>query len=108
MSMKITTAFTLLLAVEYASAFGIKKFFTSTKPKGPVAPKAPGPKLPPMVLDNKGLDYIFAKNAKWQKKKLEQDPKFFDKLGTTHTPDYMYIGESRGPFVEEIDSTNPK
>ena len=90
--MKISAAFTLFLAAESVSAFGLKKFFKSTKTEAPAAP-APSPKLPPKVLDNKGLDYIFEKNAKWQKEKIEQDSKFFDKLGTTHTPDYMYIGK---------------
>ena len=106
--MKISAALALLLsATQPADALlgGLKKAFgkTSTAPApAPAAPAksvTPGPKLPPTSLDNKNLDYIFQQNQAWKASKLAEDKKFFDKLGTIHTPDYMYIGKSLLPFL---------
>jgi hypothetical protein len=48
--------------------------------------------LPPKNLDNKDLQNIFYQNQAWKAKKLVEDPDFFAKLGTTHKPDFMWIG----------------
>jgi hypothetical protein len=90
--MKIAVALTLLLAVQPSTALlGIGKLKEAVLGKGSM-PK-PAPKLPPLTLDNKDLDYVFAKNQAWKASKLAKDKDFFNKLGTTHTPDYMYIGK---------------
>jgi hypothetical protein len=60
--------------------------------KGDTMKTPKGPMLPPKVLDNKGLDYIFDNNKAWKASMLQDDKDFFKKLGTTHTPDYMWIG----------------
>jgi hypothetical protein len=93
--MKIYAALTLLLAAESVSALSLKTFFKPTKTtvEAPAPAKTAGPRLPPQNLDNKGLEYIFEKNKAWQAEKIEADPDFFNKLGSIHTPDYMYIGE---------------
>jgi hypothetical protein len=75
----------------------VRNFFKSPSkvvapPAAVVVPKT-GPRLPPKILDNKGLDYIFEKNKMWQAEKLAGDKDFFHKLGSIHTPEYMYIGE---------------
>jgi hypothetical protein len=95
--MKISIALTLFLAAVPASALGVRNLFKSKKtvaapPAAVVAPQT-RPRLPPKILDNKGLDYIFEKNKLWQAEKIAGDKDFFKKLGTTHTPEYMYIGE---------------
>ena len=72
--MKIAAILAMLLAAEPALSFSAGK-------------------LPPKALDNKGLDVLFAGNAQWKKEMLAKDKDFFKKLGTTHKPDYMYIGK---------------
>jgi hypothetical protein len=99
--MRISSALTLFLVAESVSALGIKNIFNSQKEPlaAPAPPKKAGPRLPPQILDNKGLDYIFDKNKAWRAEKLAADPEFFNKLGSIHTPDYMYIGE----YYREMD-----
>ena len=87
--MKVQIAVTLLLAAQPSNAF-IGRLFGRKKAK--IATK-PTPKLPPTSFDNKGLEQLFQNNQAWKKSKIEQDQEFFNKLGTTHQPDYMYIGE---------------
>jgi hypothetical protein len=60
--------------------------------KGDTMKTPKGPMLPPKVLDNKGLDYIFDNNKAWKASMLQDDKDFFKKLGSTHTPEYMWIG----------------
>jgi hypothetical protein len=104
--MKISSALTLFLLAESVSAYSIKNFFTPPKETvaAPAPVKTPSPRLPPSVLDNKGLDYIFEKNRAWQAAKIADDPEFFTKLGSIHTPDYMYIGEYREMDINVIES----
>jgi hypothetical protein len=87
---------TLLLALQPSAALlGIgrlkRAFKRGSMPKQRVT--AGGKKLPPLTLDNKDLDSVFAKNQVWKASKLAKDKDFFNKLGTVHTPDYMYIGK---------------
>jgi hypothetical protein len=94
--MKIAVALSLFLAVQPSTALlGIGKlkkvFGKGSMPKQRVT--AGGKKLPPLTLDNKDLDFVFAKNQVWKASKLAKDKDFFKTLGTTHTPDYMYIGK---------------
>ena len=51
--------------------------------------------LPPKNTDNAGLDHIFAQNQAWKASKLVEDPDFFNKLGNTHTPEFMWIGKQK-------------
>jgi len=93
--MKIAVALTLFLAVQPSAALlgigKLRKYFgKGTMPQPRVT--AGGKKLPPLTLDNKDLDRVFAKNQIWKASTLAKDKDFFKKLGTTHTPDYMYIG----------------
>ena len=60
---------------------------TTTKPT-----IVPGRNLPPKVLDNKGLNDVFEKNKSWKKAMMKSDRNYFNKLGSTHTPEYMWIG----------------
>jgi hypothetical protein len=90
-TMKITAAFAFLLAVPAANAF-VTKSSNSAKDTALFAEAPRAPRLPPKYLDNKGLAHIFEKNRDWVNAKKAQDKKFFDKLGKTHTPEYMYIG----------------
>ena len=94
--MKIAVALTLFLAVQPSAALlGIGKL-RKLLGKGSMPQQrvtAGGKKLPPLTLDNKDLDRVFAKNQIWKASKLVNDKEFFNKLGTTHTPDYMYIGK---------------
>ena len=62
--------------------------------------------LPPKAGDNSGLEHIFAQNQAWKASKLAEDPAFFDKLGTTHTPEYMWIGKANENF--ELSSQQEK
>ena len=96
--MKIAAALTLFLAVQPTAALlGLGKlrrvFSRGTMPAAPPRVTAGGKKLPPLTLDNKDLDRVFAKNQIWKASTLAKDKDFFNKLGTTHTPDYMYIGK---------------
>jgi hypothetical protein len=84
-------AFAFLLTVPAANAF-VTKSSNSAKDTALFAEAPRAPRLPPKYLDNKGLAHIFEKNQDWKNAKKAQDKKFFDKLGKTHTPEYMYIG----------------
>ena len=95
--MKIVSALALLLlAVEPSEALIGRVFRTAKKTVKDTVDKAAaittGRRLPPKVLDNKGLDYIFENNVQWRKQKVIEDKDFFKKLGSTHAPEYMYIG----------------
>jgi hypothetical protein len=48
--------------------------------------------LPPKNTDNKGLQNVFYQNQAWKAEKLTEDPDFFKKLGSTHKPEFMWIG----------------
>jgi type IV secretory pathway VirB10-like protein len=43
---------------------------------------------------DKDISNIFRQNQEWKHSKLRQDPFFFNKLGSTHKPRYMWIGTS--------------
>lgn len=62
---------------------------TTTTPNGKTAPD--------MNLDN-----IFRQNEQWVRAKKAEDPLFFDKLGSVHRPNYMWIGcaDARVPANE--------
>lgn len=51
---------------------------------------------------DKDLNHIFRQNELWVEAKKAQDPAFFDKLGSVHRPDYMWIGcaDARVPANE--------
>jgi hypothetical protein len=94
--LKLSTTGVLLLLGRPASAL-VGRFFKGKASNHPViiedTPAAT--KLPPKILDNRGLDYIFDKNDDWKESKLDSDKKFFKTLGssTNTTPEYMYIGK---------------
>lgn len=44
------------------------------------------------VRPDKDIQSIYRKNQEWKEGKLEEDPEFFNKLGSGHSPDYMWIG----------------
>jgi hypothetical protein len=97
-TMKIAVALTLFLAVQPSTALlgigKLKKVFGKVaKGSMPQRTTAGGKKLPPLTLDNKDLDSVFAKNQVWKANTLAKDKDFFKNLGTTHTPEYMYIGK---------------
>ena len=50
----------------------------------------------PKMVGGYDLDIseIFEGNEKFIKEKLAKDPKYFDTLGTVHSPKYLYIGKS--------------
>jgi len=98
-SFQLSTAAFLLLGQPASALVG--RLFKG-KASNPIIEDTPAAtKLPPKILDNRGLDYIFDKNDAWKESKLESDKKFFKALGSrTSTPEYMYIGC--------VDSTVPE
>jgi hypothetical protein len=48
---------------------------------------------PPRPLPDKDMTNIYAQNQVWKQQKLDEDEDFFNKLGATHKPDYMWIGK---------------
>jgi hypothetical protein len=106
--MKIAAAVTILMALAepgeaLLGRFRSKKNAAEVVAKPYVPVKGPGPSLPPNTLDNKNLDFIFEKNQIWKAEKLSGDKDFFKKLGSIHTPEYMYIGE----FLKEAGVRAP-
>lgn len=54
------------------------------------------------------LSNIFENNEKWIAKKLENDPQYFEKLGSGQSPKYLYIGCSDSRVTaEEIMGLGP-
>ena len=106
MKISITASLLALMATSVAASSSTStppvafmgKFFkkggaAATEEETATTPEvAPGPKLPPNILDNRGLDDVFAKNQEWKKRMIKEDRDYFNKLGTTHTPEYMWIG----------------
>jgi hypothetical protein len=43
---------------------------------------------------DKSIANIYEQNQIWKNKKLAEDKDFFNKLGSGHSPDYMWIGKS--------------
>ncbi len=82
--MKISAALAILLAMQPVSAF----MGPSTKSASKTALSV----LPPKNTDNKDLQNIFYQSQAWKAKKLVEDPDFFNKLGSTHKPEFMWIG----------------
>jgi hypothetical protein len=82
--MKIAAAFVCFLAAQPVVAFmgANSKTSSQTAVFG----------LPPKTGDNKELQNIFYQNQAWKAEKMAEDPEFFNKLGTTHTPEFMWIG----------------
>jgi len=54
------------------------------------------------IVPDKDLDHIFRQNELWVQSKKAKDPLFFEKLGSIHRPDYMWIGcaDARVPANE--------
>lgn len=56
-------------------------------------------KLPPIDDEVRSVDdamsSIFENNEIWRKKMKENDPEYFDKLGSGHKPEYMWIGKNQ-------------
>jgi hypothetical protein len=48
----------------------------------------------PKPKHDKDLTNIYIQNQRWKQKKIDEDEDFFKKLGSGHTPDYMWIGKS--------------
>lgn len=46
-------------------------------------------------MRDRDLNDIFAQNVAWKAAQEERDPEFFDKLGATHKPNYMWIGKDQ-------------
>jgi hypothetical protein len=42
---------------------------------------------------DKDITHIYKQNQIWKKEQLEEDEDFFSKLGSGHSPDYMWIGK---------------
>jgi hypothetical protein len=42
---------------------------------------------------DKSIANIYEQNQIWKNKKLAEDKDFFKTLGSTHKPDYMWIGK---------------
>jgi hypothetical protein len=83
--MKIIGALAFFMAMQPVSAF----MAPSTK----AASKTALSKMPPSKnTDNRDLQNIFYQNQAWKAMKLVEDPDFFKKLGSTHTPEFMWIG----------------
>ena len=59
--------------------------------------------LPPKNADNVGLTYIFARNRACKASKLVEIPNFFNKLGNTHTPEFMWIGKQELTVKQFLD-----
>lgn len=59
-------------------------------------------KLPGSPNIDKDIENIFAQNKKWRTQKLSENPMYFDSLGSTHKPPYMWIGcaDARVPANE--------
>ena len=96
--MMITTFLALWVAAQPASALLGRFFKPPASSLGKV--RAPNPEiplkttgLPPMNTDNKGLQNIFYQNQAWKAERLADDEDFFNKLGSVHQPEFMYIGE---------------
>ena len=91
--MKIYAALTLLLAFEPAMGL-MEGLMAAFSPKKATLPKVDpdGKRLPPVTLDNKGLDNILKQNQAWKNEKISADKNFFKTLGSYHAPEYMYIG----------------
>ena len=86
-------ASTSLLTRLTVEAFNVKKLFrfgSKSMPKldapPPTAEKTPRPYPDKDIMD------IFSQNQAWKQKKLVEDEDFFNKLGSEHKPDYMWIG----------------
>jgi len=56
----------------------------------------------------KTYEKLLLENKAWAKEKLEDDPKFFDRLAHVQTPEFLWIGcsDSRVP-ANEITGTQP-
>jgi len=74
---------------------------TPTNPITPIPPTTPTTPTQPRYYD-KDLNHIFHQNHLWVESKKAADPLFFDKLGSIHRPDYMWIGcaDARVPANE--------
>jgi hypothetical protein len=42
---------------------------------------------------DKSIANIYAQNQIWKNSKLDKDKDYFNKLGSGHAPDYMWIGK---------------
>jgi hypothetical protein len=42
---------------------------------------------------DKDITNIYVQNQIWKQQKLDEDKDFFNKLGSGHAPDYMWIGK---------------
>lgn len=57
---------------------------------------------------SQSYEAIFENNKKWVESKVAKDPKFFQELAKTQTPDYLYIGCSDSRVTaEELMGTEP-
>jgi hypothetical protein len=51
----------------------------------------PGDDSPADPIHNKHLEAVFSQNAEWQDGKLKEDPEYFKKLGSGHSPRYVLM-----------------
>jgi len=85
------------LNVKKLFRFGARSMPKSESTSPPLLTRENGKLFP-----EKDIATIFDQNQNWKNKKLETDPAFFDKLGSGHYPDYMWIGcaDARVPETE--------
>lgn len=58
--------------------------------------------VPMRLRPDKDIANIFSQNTAWKQSKLDRDPNYFQTLGSTHRPKYMWIGcaDARVPANE--------
>jgi carbonic anhydrase len=102
--MKVLTLAVALLAAS-SEALNVKKAFRfgrSNMPEDSTSAAAPAPAPAAAVsskpvsssVPGKDVSEIFVGNKKFIESKLNQDPTYFNTLGTVHKPKYLYIGKS--------------
>ncbi len=64
--------------------------------------RANGEEPEPRERPDKSIANIYAQNQIWKNKKLEEDKDFFKKLGSGHSPDFMWIGKRNFDWLVEL------
>ena len=88
-------AFTTTSYDQAAEALNLKRVFRfgrKTMPKEETAVPAPAETKPEYDLD---ITELFSGNKDFIDEKLKLDAEYFNKLGTIHSPKYLYIGMFR-------------
>jgi carbonic anhydrase len=99
--MKVLALAVTLLAVS-TDALNVKKAFRfgrnnmpedSTETTATASSTAVPAKPASSGIPGKDISEIFVGNKKFIESKLNQDPTYFNTLGTVHKPKYLYIGK---------------